>query len=415
MEGANLALAVERRTVLRQFSRPLIRTWNDGRHHLVFLTPLGLRLFDLWCRTPLRSRWPRLLRYSIDYNYKGQTPDDGVIGSALKDYEQALSQRAEHEWVSPLSVQWSDYVSNLTQNFRPELIRDFRRNRLCIGGYCGSGVILDEDIEVREMSFTDGYTVARNHIYRQQWGSAQESRFALRRIREFHQIGPSVDPGVLANADEDNVGSPILPVHQGKHLSNNILRYAYFITNILRHCRVPSLCDRFVVCEIGGGYGGFAKLFRKTYRQACYIDFDLPESIVLATYYLKANFPNARFLTVQDVPQGKRLDRESLLEYDFILLPWWYIEFVAPCTVDFFFNSSSMQEMPRQFVDYYVGHIQRTASGYFYWINRAIAPQRYGGSRFVDYPLDGNWRTVYTKSGDKSPVALHEWMAVRTD
>jgi putative sugar O-methyltransferase len=142
-----------------------------------------------------------------------------------------------------------------------------------------------------------------------------------------------------------------------------------------------------------------------------YINFDLPESIALSTYYLKANYPDARFATISDFPVGEPLHRDRLLEYDFVLLPWWYIESLAPDTIDLFMNSASMQEMTREFIDYYIEHIQRAARGYFYWINRDMPPERYGGVQFQDYPLDDNWRTVYTTH---SPIHLREWLALRS-
>jgi len=46
-----------------------------------------------------------------------------------------------------------------------------------------------------------------------------------------------------------------------------------------------------VVAEIGGGFGGMAYYLLRDRPRLTYLDFDLPESLALTTYYLHKAFP----------------------------------------------------------------------------------------------------------------------------
>ena len=54
--------------------------------------------------------------------------------------------------------------------------------------------------------------------------------------------------------------------------------------------------NRFVVVEIGGGFGCFAYFLLKKDNPVCYINFDLPENLIISSYYLSMAFPEKRIL-----------------------------------------------------------------------------------------------------------------------
>lgn len=386
--------------------------WWNGRTGYFLFTWSGLLLWRALELAIHRFRFPARSLFTVDYAYRPSERNDALAKSVLQDYQVTLEQAPIAAGTLPLSAQWLDYTDELSGSLRPDLLHDFRRNRLCMYGFCAGGAILDEDEGDVKLTLSDNYMIGKGSIFRSGWARRPAHEFALRVVGQFHRIGRLIDPGLLAVLDEDPIGAPITPVHQGKHLTLNLLHFAYYVSNILRHTDLPTTRP-ITVCEIGGGYGGFAKLFKQTFRRATVIILDLPQCLVLSSFYLSSNFPEARIGTIYDFPWDAVLEDERLSGYDFVLLPWWYIDRLRGECVDLFFNSASMQEMTREYIDFYVGHIQKAARGYFYWVNRWKAPERYGGVCFADYPLDNRWRTVFIRSGEESPTRLHEWLALR--
>lgn len=397
-----------KRRVLRGF----MARWSDGRRGFYLFDRFGLLLWRAWELAIVRFRFPARSLVTVDYAYRAPERNEVLVKSVLQDYELALEQAHMVAKELPLSAQWLDYMDELSAGLQPDLLHDFRRNRLCMYGLCAGGAILDEDERDLKLTFSNNYVIGKGSVFRSGWTRRSAHEFTVRVVSQFHRIGRLIDPGVLAMVDEDPIGAPITPVHQGKHLTLNLLLFAYYVTNLLRHTDL-SATRAITVCEIGGGYGGFAKLFKQTFRKATAIVLDLPECLALSSFYLRSNFPEARIGTVREFPWDAVLDDERVRSYDFVLLPWWYIERLSDECVDLFFNSASMQEMTREYIDFYIEHIQRAARGYFYWINRWKAPERYGGVCFADYPLDNRWRAVFVRSGEESPTHLHEWLAVR--
>lgn len=388
---------------------PFMVRWKDGRQRFFLCTRLGLPLWLAKERAIIRWRLPLKPSVTVDCTWRVPERDDVLIKEVLHDYELALEQARRRQGNLPLSPQWLDYTSEVAAHLRADLLHDFRRNRLGLYGF-GVGGVLEENPAGVKLTFSGNYTLSPKAILQ---GERSAREFALDVATYFHRIGHLIDPGILATATEDPIGGPIVALHQGRRLTRNLLRFEYMLTNVMRRTDLP-LTAPITVCEIGGGYGGFAKVFKTVYPRATFLIFDLPESLALSAFYLRSNYPRAQVATIRDFPSDEALEVERLAGYDFVILPWWYVEKLPEKSIDLFFNSVSMQEMTHEFVVYWVGHIQKAARGYFYWVNRWRAPSRYGGVRFDDYPLDDQWRTVYTRQAYRSPVSMHEWMAQRT-
>src|SRR6266478_5998033 len=73
-----------------------------------------------------------------------------------------------------------------------------------------------------------------------------------------------------------------------------------------------------VVAEIGGGFGGVAYFLLSMMDKCRYIDFDLPEILLLEQYYLMSAFPKKKFLLYGEHQVEFRCALES---YDVILMP----------------------------------------------------------------------------------------------
>jgi len=115
--------------------------------------------------------------------------------------------------------------------------------------------------------------------------------------------------------------------------------------------------ERPVVAEIGGGYGGMIHyLFRET-PSVRYVDFDLPETLVLHAFHVLNALPDRRIhLYGEENPDA---------DWEIRLLPNYAIAGFAPKSVDLFYNSFSLSEMPSAVMDNYLGQVARLTRRFF--------------------------------------------------
>jgi hypothetical protein len=120
---------------------------------------------------------------------------------------------------------------------------------------------------------------------------------------------------------------------------------------------------RGVVAEIGGGYGGMAYYLLRDHPRVTYWNFDLPESLALAAYYLIRSFPEKRVLlygeTVTDVA--------SFSDYDIVLMPISELSAVQPRSADLIFSSHAMSDLCPSALSVYLNKIREMTKQYFLW------------------------------------------------
>lgn len=122
---------------------------------------------------------------------------------------------------------------------------------------------------------------------------------------------------------------------------------------------------RPVVAELGGGFGGMAYYFLRDNPAATYIDFDLPENLALASYYLLKAFPDVPSTLFGEAELTPQLLGESRI----IMMPSFEIQKLKNKGVSVSFNSYSLAEMSPSAVREYMAHIARITDGYFLHIN----------------------------------------------
>ncbi|BCK86732.1 hypothetical protein MIZ01_0498 [Sideroxyarcus emersonii] len=159
-------------------------------------------------------------------------------------------------------------------------------------------------------------------------------------------------------------------VHPNTFLNHYRGRFAQkLLTNIKRP----------VIAEIGGGYGGFAYYALKFIPGCCYLNFDLPENLLISSYYLSLAYPELKI----HLYTGKE-DMQSLIgEYDIILMPQYVLPQLPDRSVDLFINTISLSEMSYPTICEYLKQVERTTDGYFYHEN-LIA----NGTGYLYYPID---------------------------
>jgi len=112
------------------------------------------------------------------------------------------------------------------------------------------------------------------------------------------------------------------------------------------------------VFEIGGGFGAFAHTILHWFPNIKkYLYLDIPPILYVGTQYLKHFFGN----DVIDYKVTRQLETIRFADNDrreiYAICPW-QIEKVD-AVIDFFWNSSSFQEMPAKVVSNYAKHIDR--------------------------------------------------------
>lgn len=131
--------------------------------------------------------------------------------------------------------------------------------------------------------------------------------------------------------------------------------------NAMQIKNLLSTCDGKVVGEIGAGYGALCHYIQKESTPITYIDFDLPETLVLAAYHLISAFPDK---SVFLYGEGQISD-EIIKKYDIVLVPNYTISLFSNKCIDVFFNSFSLSEMMPDANARYIQEISRTTKGYF--------------------------------------------------
>ena len=139
------------------------------------------------------------------------------------------------------------------------------------------------------------------------------------------------------------------------------------------------------ILEIGGGYGALACEMLRNVSTPTYYLVELPESIPLAYFFLRASFdcPVAVFY-------GKRIPSSDSARI--VLLPPWKLpELKIP--LDLVINTMSFQHMDSQNLAFYFGEVERLNAKRMYLVNRNKKEDR-TDLPIDDYPIPHSLRLV---------------------
>ena len=123
----------------------------------------------------------------------------------------------------------------------------------------------------------------------------------------------------------------------------------FYTADALRHNfyahRMADLADDFtnpIVCEVGGGFGGFARhLLSRPGSNFRYLDYDLPVMCIASAYYLMTALPDKRLRLFGEVDDLA----EPLHDADLAILPNFALPRLGDQSVDICFNTCSFAEM----------------------------------------------------------------------
>ena len=161
-------------------------------------------------------------------------------------------------------------------------------------------------------------------------------------------------------------GNSVGHFHNNEVIPIEAIRYHYYATEI--HSLLLDIKNP-VVCEIGGGLGGLAyKIISMGEQPMKYILFDIPEMLLISSYFLKSVFPDKKIL----IYSQDTFDSNALDNYDIIIMPHFMIPSLPSDSVDLFYNSNSFSEMRSATVQEYVSQIERSCRKYFMHVNHDV-------------------------------------------
>lgn len=134
--------------------------------------------------------------------------------------------------------------------------------------------------------------------------------------------------------------------------------------------------ERPVIAELGGGCGRLAYYTVRSHKDFSYIDFDLPEVLCLAAYYLMKSFPQKRILLYGE----GQYTPAAHAQYDFIFMPSYEICKLTASSIDLFINETSLGEMTREAAENYLSYIVNSTK-YFFHLNHDCIPNIYDDNK----------------------------------
>ncbi|MGH9332312.1 MAG: putative sugar O-methyltransferase, partial [Vicinamibacteria bacterium] len=233
----------------------------------------------------------------------------------------------------------------------------------------------------------------RNNVITKGLDNSNVPEEARPRMREkceriYARVRDTIPRKFFPYLEESPIGNPATVEIEGRRVSLSSLEYTWMLCHL-----EPYLVDVEVAVDIGGGFGGLARLLKSAHPRLKLVLLDLPEVSAIQTYFLKTAFASAKLLTLRDVRDVDPLDPASL-EFDFLVLPGQLIERLVPRSFELVINTRSMMEMDSKTVSFYLDHIQQKlrSGGFFYCLNRYEKK-----TRFRDYPFDDRWYVSHSE------------------
>jgi hypothetical protein len=168
-----------------------------------------------------------------------------------------------------------------------------------------------------------------------------------------------------------DIGNPFGVVFEGTHIRVGA-EFAHYCAHKIDSLLDPKIA---VVAEIGGGFGGMAYYLLRDRPGVTYLDFDVPESIALTSYYLIKAFPQLRFLLFGE----HNLTKEAIDEADVVLMPTFELANLPSQSVDLTFSSHAMSDISSEALVEYLNHIDRVTRECFLHIGNKRASDLISG------------------------------------
>jgi len=190
-------------------------------------------------------------------------------------------------------------------------------------------------------------------------------------ILEYHRMASKIDKTLLASISESSAGNNLCVHYRGKRISEKLLFHAVVVNDIIKS--VPFDNDkRRAILDIGSGYGALSRMLKFYTPNSSHILLDLPETVVLTSYFIKYNFPTAKVALLDDIVKSLENFDHHIQEYDFIIITPEVLDYIKDQSIDLVINTASLGFMQKEYLEFYLSHIDRTLKkgGYFYSLNK---------------------------------------------
>ena len=168
----------------------------------------------------------------------------------------------------------------------------------------------------------------------------------------------------VADLESPDVGNPFGIVLDGTFIRSGSEDQHYCAHRIIE---LLGSREKPLVAEIGGGFGGMAYYLIRDCPGVTYVNFDLPETIALASYYLLSAFPGVKATLYGEA----ELDIKTMRGSRIILLPSFTMPQMPAQSVDVAFNARILSDLSPASLDRYLSEIIRTTRGYVLHLNRS--------------------------------------------
>ena len=132
--------------------------------------------------------------------------------------------------------------------------------------------------------------------------------------------------------DLNKISTPEFGNQLGAYIDGNFVTIGSFFNQIISKILYEHIKHKSkpIICDLGGGYGKLGYFLIKNFKDSCFIDFDIPEVLVLAAYYLMSSFPNKKTLLFGE----KEFKKKDIENFDLIFMP--SVEITNYCSKIFF-------------------------------------------------------------------------------
>ena len=329
---------VERKEVMGPYRKSRFRS---VARYLALLFPPTARLVHEW---RISQRYAALEKRCRLLNTAKGESDRPLMAQARQHLALATAALAVTGLPDP-GARWNTYAKR-TRKFVPRFTEPLEAIRFAQGGSCHGG--FDTRLEKALIPSL---------------AATEEERLA----RDFPSFSES-----LSLWAESIYSDPDTTAHYNGRL---VSAPTYWIMSYCLFCldRLPKSPN--IVCEIGGGYGGPARLWltNPIHRPSQFIIVDLPESLFFSEIYLAKHFGTDQVFYVGDrsAATAKMLARSPI-----VLCPNSYIDMLAPVAIDLMINTNSMQEMSEAYIDLFMDWLDRQECSFFISVNFALQDLR---------------------------------------
>lgn len=204
--------------------------------------------------------------------------------------------------------------------------------------------------------------------------------------------------GLLDKLPEPLEGNPFIVKYQDKLISQDLCNSVsefYSINQGLNDGLVKSL--KIDVCEVGAGYGRLAYVYLKVFPRTSFTIVDIPTALYLSQVYIKKIFPSEKIFYFRPFKAFKEIKKEfEAARIRFIMTP--QLGFLPNRMFDQVINISSLHEMTREQIKYYLGEIDRLGKDKFYskqWRQSRVKDNGY--IKESEYPIPKSWKKIYQR------------------